>query len=79
MNAATVKSLESSASLEGMPSQMPPSSSLLSSSASVKWFEKSEEKPLVVRRVELNVLWWVVMALAFALRFWRLDYPCYVV
>lgn len=76
MNAATVKSLESSASLEGMPSQ---TSSLLSSSASVKWFEKSEEKPLVVRRVELNVLWWVVMALAFALRFWRLDYPCYVV
>lgn len=45
----------------------------------VMWFPRSIEPPPVVHRVELNVLWWVVMALAFAVRFWRLDYPCYVV
>lgn len=45
---------------------------------SITWFPKSSEAPPVVWRVELNVVWWVVMAFAFAVRFWRLDFPCYV-
>ena len=33
----------------------------------------------MVYRAELNMLWWAVMGVAFLVRFWRLDYPCYIV
>ena len=43
------------------------------------WFERSGEEPPLVCSVELNVVWWVVVMLGFLVRFWRLDFPCYVV
>ena len=42
------------------------------------WFTRSVEGPLLVYRTDLNILWWLVMGVAFLVRFWRLDYPCYV-
>ena len=43
------------------------------------WFQRCCNGPLVVYKVELNVVWWLIMATAFLVRFWRIDFPCYVV
>lgn len=43
------------------------------------WFQREKGRPLLVYKTELNVVWWVVMLVAAAVRFWRLDFPCYVV
>ena len=47
--------------------------------AARSWLPQSSEGPLLLLKVELNILWWVMMVLGFLVRFWRLDFPCYVV
>lgn len=48
--------------------------------APLTWFQKkgSNGVPLVYK-VELNVVWWVLLLLGTVVRVWRLDYPRYVV
>lgn len=43
------------------------------------WFPRNMEAPPISYTVEMNVMWWVVLALAFITRFWRIDFPSYVV
>lgn len=45
------------------------------------WFQKRAEGgvPPLVYKVELNVVWWVMVILGTVVRLWRLDYPRCVV
>ena len=52
---------------------------LSTSSRRTNWFPYSKEGPPLSFTVNVNVLWWVVMAIAFVTRFWRIDFPNFVV
>ena len=57
------------------------SSSATSTSSPVlvtTWFPYAREAPWLTYTTEVNVLWWVALALAFLTRFWRIDFPHYV-
>ena len=43
------------------------------------WFPLNKESPLISYTVEMNIMWCVLLALAFITRFWRIDFPSYVV
>ena len=43
------------------------------------WFAPTREAPPLSYTVEMNVMWCVVLVLAFITRFWRIDFPSYVV
>ena len=42
------------------------------------WFQYNKEGPPLSYTVDVNVLWWVVLAIAFITRFWRIDFPNFV-
>ena len=42
------------------------------------WFPKSTERPFWSYTVEVNPMYWVLIACAFLLRFWKIDFPPYV-
>lgn len=42
------------------------------------WFAYNPGRPWLAYSVEVNVLWWVVVIAAFVIRFWRIDFPRYV-
>lgn len=42
------------------------------------WFVHSRQRPWITYRAELNVSWWLLLGVAFLSRFWRLDFPRYV-
>ena len=50
-----------------------------SSSRQTPWFPPSKEAPPLSYTVQMNFMWCVVLALAFITRFWRIDFPSYVV
>ena len=42
------------------------------------WFLYNKEGPPLSFTVDVNVLWWVVLAIAVITRFWRIDFPNFV-
>ena len=42
------------------------------------WFCYNKEGPPLSYTVDVNVLWWVVLVIAFITRFWRIDFPNFV-
>ena len=42
------------------------------------WFLYNEEGPPLSFTVDVNVFWWVVLAIAVITRFWRIDFPNFV-
>lgn len=44
----------------------------------MSWFHYNKEGPPLSYTVDVNVLWWLIMAIAFVTRFWRIDYPNFV-
>ena len=42
------------------------------------WFHYNKEGPPLSYTVDVNVLWWVVMVVAVITRFWRIDFPNFV-
>ena len=42
------------------------------------WFSYNPGRPWLAYSVEVNVLWWAVVIAAFVIRFWRIDFPRYV-
>lgn len=51
----------------------------MSLSHQTPWFPPSKEAPPLSYTVEMNVMWCVVLVLAFITRFWRIDFPSFVV
>lgn len=45
---------------------------------STNWFHYNKEGPPLSYTVDVNVLWWVVLAIAVVTRFWRIDFPNFV-
>ena len=44
----------------------------------MSWFRYNKEGPPISYTVDINILWWVVVAIAFITRFWRIDFPNFV-
>ena len=53
-------------------------SSYKSTSPPMRWFPHNEEGPPLSYTVDVNILWWVLLALAFITRFWKIDFPNFV-
>ena len=61
------------------PKQGGTATTIVTSSSSL-WFQKRKgDRVPLVYKLELNVIWWMVVLLATAVRVWRLDYPGCVV
>ena len=43
------------------------------------WFAPNPSLPWWTVQVNINVLYWVLIVAGFIVRFWRIDYPKYVV
>ena len=43
------------------------------------WFPPNPSPPWWTVQVNINVLYWVLIVASFIVRFWRIDYPKYVV
>lgn len=59
------------------PHGMPVAAS--SSSLVTTWFPYTRERPWLTFTTEINPLWWLALALSFLTRFWRIDFPQFVV
>lgn len=42
------------------------------------WFRYNKEGPPISYTIDVNILWWVVMAITCITRFWRIDFPNFV-
>ena len=59
--------------------RLPVPSPSSSSSPVTIWFPYTRERPWLTFTTEVNLLWWLALALSFLTRFWRIDFPHYVV